>query len=58
MSVLGLILATSCFVFADGDKTLIFVGVLAAMSALLGLATSFLNGKPQSPSDDIDKAAR
>jgi len=58
VSVLGLMLATLCFVFADGDGTVIVIGVLAAASVLLRLATSFLNRKPRSPSDDMDETAR
>jgi hypothetical protein len=32
----GMILAAFFFVIADGDKLLIFIGVLLALSALLG----------------------
>ena len=58
VSVLGLVLATLCFVLADGEGAVILVGVLAAASGLLGFATLFLSKRPRSPSDDIDETAR
>lgn len=33
----GIILAALCFVIADGNKLFIFMGVLLALSALIGL---------------------
>ena len=58
VSVLGLVLATFCFVLADGEGAVILVGVLASASGLLGFATFFLSKRPRSPSDDIDETAR
>jgi hypothetical protein len=49
VSVLSLILATLCSALADGDGAVIFTGVLAAASGLLGLATFFLRRKPRFP---------
>ncbi|MBD8585954.1 hypothetical protein IFT90_15470 [Frigoribacterium sp. CFBP 8766] len=58
VSVLGLVLATLCFALADGDGAVVFIGVLAAASGLLGLATFFLSRKPRSPADDMDETVR
>jgi hypothetical protein len=58
VSVLSLILASSCFASADGDGTAILVGVLAAASGLLGLATFYVNRAHRSPSGDTDETAR
>lgn len=56
--VLGLVLAILCFVSADGDGALLFLGVVVAVSALLGLATFFVKRKPRSPSRETDETAR
>lgn len=42
----GLILAALFFVMADGDKLFIFIGVLLALSALLGLLKLVLPREP------------
>jgi len=42
----GMILAAFFFVIADGDKLFIFVGVLSALSALLGLLRLVFRRKP------------
>jgi len=47
-----------CFALADGDGAVIFTGVLAAASGLLGLATFILSRKRKSPSGDMDETAR
>ena len=57
VSVLGLVLATVCFAFANGEGAAIFIGVLAVASGVLGLGTFFLSRRPRSPSDDIDETA-
>jgi len=47
-----------CFVLADGDGAVIFTGVLAGASGLLGLATFFLSRNPRSLFNDVDETAR
>ena len=42
----GMILAALCFVIADGNKLLIFMGMLLALSALLGLLRLLFRGEP------------
>lgn len=58
VSFLSLVLATLCFVLADGDGAVIFTGVLAGASGLLGLATFFLSRNPRSLFNDVDETAR
>ena len=58
VSVLSLVLATLCFALADGDGAVIFTGVLAGASGLLGLATFFRSRNLRSRSNDMDETAR
>ena len=42
----GMILTALCFVIADGNELLIFMGMLLALSALLGLLRLLFRGEP------------
>jgi len=42
----GMILAALCFVIAHGNELLIFMGMLLALSALLGLLRLPFRGEP------------